>query len=824
MKNNNLQDKDSLTGHHAIIMPPPNVTGVLHLGHALNLFMQDALVRFYRLQGKQIIWIPGTDHAGIATQLIVESQIKKEDNPGSQNLLERIWQWKEKSESNIRTQLEKMNLALDWEYYTFSLDDKVATAVNAAFHQLYNIGLIFRDKRMVNWDIELQTVLSDIETEMREVNGHMYYIKYRCTDGREIEVATTRPETIFADTAIAVNPTDTRYTEFIGCEFMVPLTNRLIAMIADDRCSTDMGTGVVKIDPAHSFLDFEIGKTHNLPIRQIIDRPGIMYGDIPDNLQGIDRLKARHIVAEMLNNTGQLSSTEEIKHLVPHGIRSGSILEPILSDQWFLDMPKLKSDILEVLESGKIMLHPSRFGAIYRHYTEKLQPWCISRQIIWGHRIPAWYTESGDCYVAKTYEDACKIAGTSKLTQDHDVLDTWFSSALWPLVTAGWPESLADYFPNDFLVTGSDILFFWVFKMIVMSLALESKIPFRHVLLHGLVQDEYGLKMSKSKGNVVEPIALLETYGRDVLAFSLLSASVAGNNIRFGNQNIDMSRKFITKIRNGFEYCIKAISNIGNTTYSEIKHPVNVWIIKQLEQVENEVSESVKSWDLYHASGNIYHFFWNVFCSWYIESSKYLLKSSYNIETVIVIQELCLRFLQILYPFLPNLALEYWPKFNTGQELGDVLKQNLEVPAIESDFETIQSVIDLIRSVKSHFYLAEPKIILSSKINTVYIGIIEGMTKSKLRINDESHDGVCFRRMGIAIRFPDLTLDSAKPVLLKITSEIKLEIEHLQTKLNNTGFLLNATQDDIETKRNRLAYLEEEVQTYLDILELNKTT
>ena len=789
-----------------MIMPPPNVTGSLHLGHALNLFIQDVIVRFYSLKGENITWVPGTDHGGIGTQSLVQNRFQIDSSDAK--LLEQVWEWARHSEQLICDQVKEMNLSLDWNTYTFSFDVKVQEAVKEAFCRLYEKGLIYKAKRMVNWDVKLQTVISDIETVTKELEGQMYYIRYKYIGG-EVLVGTTRPETIFADQALAVHPEDARYMHLIGKSFQVPLIDRLVPMVPYSGCSLDVGTGIVKIDPPHGFLDFEIGQKFNLPIESILDNQGKMC-NVPEELIGLDRFEARSKVIQMLQENGDLIKIETIKHMVPHGIKSDSVLEPYLSDQWFFDLPKLKSDCISAL--NQVILHPSRFSSLYSHYVSNLQPWCISRQIVWGHPIPAYYDEEGQWYVARSLEEAQLKANGKKLTPDPDVLDTWFSSGLWPMVTGGWPEKL-DGYPNFCLITGSDILFFWVLKMISMGIALDTGIPFKHVLLHGLVQDEYGLKMSKSKGNTLEPITLIREHGSDVLRFGLVASAVAGNNIKFGKPSIDMARKFTIKIENAFTFCLKYLKESQIQASMEAMHPINHWILINIEYTEQKIKEYMDDWDLYHASTTIYDFFWDPFCSWYIECTKVLMLE-YKNETNTVLFYCCRRILKLLYPFLPEISMKYWNLFKFDKSEKDLRIED-DIPELShprvTDFTSIQRIISLIRSLKSHFIIKELHI--SSNINQIYKSIISKLTNTSIKflpIEDE----VRFACGDYVIGIPSLSIIETKQQIEHIIQKLEVERIYLQDKLLDAGFVKNCSESDLTQKQCRLSDILTELEVY----------
>lgn len=815
-----FHDYSFMDFHKSVVLPPPNVTGNLHIGHAMNMFLQDAFIRSRRFCGEMVRWVPGTDHAGVGTQILVKNKLAADGLhvTNDQELLKHLWSWTEKYKENIGQQMREMRVLFGWPSYRFTLDEDAQKAVTHAFCLLYDKGLIFRDKRMVNWDLSLQTVLSDIEINTKEIDGKLWYISYESEDGHEITIATTRPETIFADECIAVHPDDPRYTNVIGKHFRVPLIDKLVPVVTDTRCDMSLGSGAVKIDPSHGFLDFEIAKAHNMPIVPVINTNGRMCGDVPLWVAGLDRFVARAKVVEKLTSSGNIVKVENVQQQIPHGIRSDSILEPIVTEQWFLDMPKL-ADLARAALDKYIELLPPRFRSVYTRHMDELQPWCISRQIVWGHKIPAWY-DGNRVYVAHSHEEASGKAGTDKLVQDPDVLDTWFSSALWPMITSGWPNKVdPKFYPNAFLVTGSDILFFWVTKMIMMHVAIHGDTPgpFNLVYLHGLVQDARGLKMSKSKGNVVDPIELLQEYGRDVVSFALVSSAVPGQNIKFGNQNLDKSKKFLNKIWNAFRFCLDKHSQAS----CEIKHDANIWILSSLDDLEKSNSDKISRWNLYEAANELYDTFWDSFCDWYIEVAKYLLNSDYADETKYTIYLACYKLLRIMHPFLPLVTEYFWQELTGKQnvlESSPVVHNNVHSQEAIDRFEWFKELIRQIRSIKSHFQVADADLMLCGDISQVYIGLSSGLLKNGIRHLSEVLEkstlkfgcsGVVLGIMRDQCAVPDI-----KANFDKIIHSINREIDLLESKLNDHGFMSNASPTEIAAKKAKLQVLNKDKSVY----------
>ncbi len=660
-----------------IVIPPPNVTGSLHIGHALDNTLQDILIRHARLKGKDALWVVGTDHAGIATQMVVErnleSQGLKRAEMGREAFLEHVWEWKEQSGGSITRQLRRLGASCDWGNEQFTMAPHFAEAVTKVFVQLYRDGLIYRDKRLVNWDPKFRTAISDLEVETREVQGKFWHFKYPLEDGSGfIHVATTRPETMLADMAVAVNPSDERYTALIGKKVRLPITGRLIPIVADEHADPELGSGAVKITPGHDFNDFEVGKRAGFrpsEMLNMLDDQGRITqaqdGLIPADLLGLDRFEARKAIESALEEQGLLEKVEDRVIQTPYGDRSGVVIEPWLTDQWYVDAEKLAQPALEAVRAGKTKFVPQTWEKTYFNWMENIQPWTISRQLWWGHRIPAWYDEAGNAYVAETEEEAQAQAPGATLTRDNDVLDTWFSSGLWPFATLGWPEQtdlLKRHYPGSVLVTGFDIIFFWVARMMMQGIHFMGEVPFETVYCHGLVRDKNGQKMSKSKGNTVDPLGLIDQYGADALRFTLAAMESQGRDIKLDEKRTEGYRNFATKLWNATRFC--QANGIGASQSIEPPAavlPVNRWIIGETVKTVQALDLAMADYRFDESANTIYHFTWATFCDWYLE----LIKGAVDEETKAVAGWVLDQILVMLHPFMPFITEELWHALGT---------------------------------------------------------------------------------------------------------------------------------------------------------------
>jgi valyl-tRNA synthetase len=702
-----------------IVIPPPNVTGSLHMGHALNNTLQDVLCRFERMRGRDVLWQPGTDHAGIATQMVVERQLMERQQPGRRELgrakfLERVWQWKAESGGIIVNQLKRLGASCDWSRERFTMDEGLSRAVVKVFVELHRQGLIYKDKRLVNWDPKLLTAISDLEVQQTEVKGSLWYLRYPL-EGKTFDpgdpstfivVATTRPETMLGDTAVAVHPDDERYTDLVGQHVILPLVGRRIPIVADEYSDPEKGSGAVKVTPAHDFNDFEVGRRHNLPQISVLDKEarlallgnedylrGLPEGAsaFVEEMHGLDRFAARKQIVARMEDFGFLERIEPNIHMVPHGDRSGVVIEPYLTNQWYVDAKTMAQPAIAAVRSGATTFVPKNWEKTYFEWMENIQPWCISRQLWWGHQIPAWYGPDGKVFVAETEEEAIgnalgyyaeqevitpeqgremaldrnKRAGF--ITRDEDVLDTWFSSALWPFSTLGWPDDTAEvkrYYPTDVLVTGFDIIFFWVARMMMMGLHFMKEIPFSTVYIHALVRDEKGAKMSKSKGNVIDPLHLIDDYGADALRFTLAAMAAQGRDIKLAANRVEGYRNFTTKLWNACRFAeMNACATPSDFDPTKASQTLNRWIAHETALATREVTEAIEAYRFNDAAGAIYRFVWNVYCDWYLELAKPVLmgeESAAKSETRAMVAWARDEILKLLHPFMPFITEELW--------------------------------------------------------------------------------------------------------------------------------------------------------------------
>ena len=674
-----FKPKYNFDKNFSICIPPPNVTGSLHMGHALNNTIQDILTRYHRMNGFNTLWQPGTDHAGIATQMVVERNLAEKNiyrkDLSRDEFIEKIWEWKEYSGSTIINQLKRLGSSCDWSRERFTMDEGLSSAVRKVFVSLYNEGLIYKDQALVNWDTKFKTAISDLEVVPTDVSTQIYYIKYPCSNSKTITVATVRPETIFGDVAIAVNPEDSRYLSLKNETFTIPLTSRSIPLILDEYSDPDMGSGAVKITPAHDFNDFEIGKRHNLELLNILNDDGSLNENCPKEFQGVDRFEARKKVVRLLKEKGFIEKIEDYKTTIPYGDRSNTIVEPYLTHQWFCNAEELAKQAMKVVKDGDTKFFPSNWEKTYFQWMENIRPWCISRQIWWGHQIPVWYGPDGKEFCAETEEEAKNLAidfykaDKIILKRDQDVLDTWFSSALWPFSTLGWPDkeqTLDTFYPNSVLVTGFDIIFFWVARMMMMGNKFMSETPFKTVYVHALVRDEKGQKMSKSKGNVIDPLEIIDKYGADTLRFTLTSLNTPGRDVRLSEQRIAGYRNFVTKITNAYKFAeFKEIYPLNLKDNINPEHIFNLWIINEFQDLYKKVQENYKKYYFHEVANQLYHFTWHTFCDWYIELSKNLLDDNqYANETKFTFHLIFNSLLQLLHPVIPFITEKLWGKNN----------------------------------------------------------------------------------------------------------------------------------------------------------------
>jgi valyl-tRNA synthetase len=728
---------------YVIVMPPPNVTGSLHMGHALDNTLQDVLVRFERLRGKDVLWQPGTDHAGIATQMVVERQLAERQidrrDMGRDAFIERVWEWKEESGGTITRQLRRIGASCDWSREAFTMDEERSAVVIKKFVKLYKDGLLYKDQRLVNWDPKLKTAISDLEVEQTEVDGHFWHFRYPIVgeEGKFIEIATTRPETMLGDTAIAVHPSDERYKDLIGKKVELPLVGRLIPIVADEYADPEQGSGAVKITPAHDFNDFEVGKRNDLEIINILDANACINDNAPEKYRGLDRYEARKAIVADLDGLGLVVKIEPHRHMVPFGDRGGVVIEPWLTDQWYVDAETLAKPAIEAVETGKTNFIPKNWEKTYYEWMRNIQPWCVSRQLWWGHQIPAWYAPDGTVFVEET-EAAAYMAAKAEfgddvtLTRDSDVLDTWFSSAMWPYSTLGWtgPEDektpeLAKYYPNSTLVTGFDIIFFWVARMMMSGIHFMGEVPFKNVYIHALVRDEKGAKMSKSKGNVIDPLEFIEKYGADALRFTLSAMEAQGRDIKLAEKRVEGYRNFGTKLWNATRFCeMNGIGGSDSKTAPEATLTINKWIIGEASKTAANVTKALDAFRFNEAADAIYHFTWGTFCDWYIELIKPVFwgeDEAQKEETLKVAGWVLDQILVTLHPFMPFITEELWHGIKEDREYDLIDASWPEViDADEAAVDEVNWAIRFITEIRST--RAEMNIPAGAKATALVVG------------------------------------------------------------------------------------------------------
>lgn len=837
-----------------VMMPPPNVTGSLHMGHALNMTLQDILTRYNRMKNKDALWMPGTDHAGIATQMVVERQLDaeglKRQDMGRKKFLDRVWEWKAYSGGTITSQLRRLGATPDWTREAFTMDDNLSKAVVKVFVQLYKDGLLYRDKRLVNWDPKFHSAISDLEVESREVKGNLWHIQYAIegSEARTITIATTRPETMLGDTAIAVHPDDERYKDMIGKMAIVPICDRLIPIVADEYADPEHGSGAVKITPAHDFNDFEVGKRHKLQMINIFDDNAHLNENAPEEYQGMERFAARKKILKELEELELIEKVESITHTVPHGDRSGVVIEPYLTDQWYVDAKKMSQPVKAAIESGKTEMIPKNWEKITFDWIDNLQPWCVSRQLWWGHQIPAWYDEDGNYYVAETQEEAQKQAGDKKLRRDEDVLDTWFSSALWPFSTLGWPEKtpeLDKYYPGDVLVTGFDIIFFWVLRMMMMGIHFMGDVPFKKVYLHALVLDAKGQKMSKSKGNVIDPLTLIDKFGADALRFTMSASAAQGRDIRMSEERVEGYRNFTTKLWNAARYCEmnEALPQDGFDPAS-VKNTLNQWIIGEVVTTAKAIEAGLEAYKFNEASSAIYQFTWGTFCDWYLEFTKPLLaagddalKAEIRGTTGWVLEQI----LRMLNPFMPyvteelyaniakhakedRLLVSQWPdypasfvKAEAQTEIAWLTKFISEIRSVRSDMNVpagakIELLVqDANASTKERLSIYDAVLRQMARLSAVGLATGAVPAGSLKTIVDEAT-----LILPIA-EFIDL--DKERERLQKQISKLEDDIRKTDAKLDNEQFVANAPAEILEEFRNRKIEFQQVIEKLATALE-----
>ena len=837
---------------YTIVIPPPNVTGSLHMGHALNNTLQDILCRFERMRGRDVLWQPGTDHAGIATQMVVERQLAQTQQPdrhamGREAFVERIWEWKAESGSKITDQLRRLGASCDWSRERFTMDEGLSEAVLKVFVSLYEQGLIYKDKRLVNWDPGLLTAISDLEVVPKEIQSHLWHFDYPLADSDGfITVATTRPETMLGDSGVAVHPEDPRYQHLIGKMVRLPIVGRLIPIVADEYADPEQGSGAVKITPAHDFNDFEVGKRCNLEQINMLDKYGNI--DLSDDAfeamedrnawHGLERFEARKKILTAIEALGLLNKTEDHVHMVPYGDRSDVVIEPWLTDQWYVDAATLAAPALKAVEDGRTKFVPDNWSKTYYEWMRNIQPWCISRQLWWGHQIPAWYGPDGYIFVAEDETAAHKKAlehygAPTSITRDPDVLDTWFSSALWPFSTLGWPNAddaaLNRYYPTNVLVTGFDIIFFWVARMMMMGLHFMNEVPFSTVYIHALVRDEKGAKMSKSKGNVIDPLDLIDKFGADSLRFTLTAQAAMGRDIKLAESRVEGYRNFGTKLWNAARFCEMngcfdpSLSFDPNTA----QMPLNKWVVGEVVRAQTSVTTAIEAYRFNDAAHAIYHFIWRGFCDWYVELAKPVFQSGdieQANETKAAARWALEEAIKLLHPIMPFVTEELWqsiapeqgfimntawPKFDTGLIHQEADADIEWLIGLIMDIRSLRSEMNVPASAKLNLLIIEPNEDALKRLDMHRDALIRLARLETIENADTVPEGgIQFvyenQVMGLPLDgFVDLDTERAR--LKKEITKADIEIKKLSGKLNNAGFLNKAPADVIEENKLRLA-------------------
>ena len=820
----------------SIVIPPPNVTGSLHMGHALEHSIIDVIVRIKRLQGFETLWVPGTDHAGIITQLLVENELSEKglskEDVGRENFISKVWEWKEKSGENISGQMKKLGMSCDWSRERFTMDEGLSAAVRQVFVTLYDSGFIYKGSRMVNWDTKLMSAVSDLEVNLEEQTGKLWSVKYKCGD-EFITIATTRPETILADTAVAVNPDDERYKSFIGKTAIIPIVNREVPIIADEYVDKEFGSGCVKITPAHDFNDYEIGLKHDLEVISCMKLDGTMSDDdfMPENYKNLDRFEARDQIVNELSELGFLVSADDHVIQLPKGDRSKSILEPMITDQWFVKTKELADRGIAEVENENMKFIPKNWEKTYFEWMYNIQDWCISRQIWWGHQIPAWYDEDGNIYVATSESEVrakYKLSDDLKLSQDKDVLDTWFSSALWPFSTLGWPEESTDlekYYPTSLLVTGFDIIFFWVARMIMMGLNFNDDVPFKDILIHGLVRDSKGRKMSKSLKNTIDPLELSEKHGADALRFSLIEKAAPGQDVPFDEEWTIAAKKFGNKLWNAAKFVhLYSPEEKRTDEIKEITCPENVWIASRFDEVLAEFNELFEKYKISDAYKLIYNFVWSDLFDWYFEFSKNLIDDEKTKdETMFVLRTTFLKSIKILNPAMPHITEEIWSTFEDDLLINNTWPEveGKELNPEANDVENLKEVISQIRNFKATYQLKNKEILKlnsSKDVGPWFTKQLENIGNVELNLNspeDKDKKQVVFQSGNyefylLAEDYIDIDVEIKK--LDKKIEDLSKTLAVSRSRLENEKFIKNAKEELIEKEKQNVIEVENEIE------------
>ena len=823
------------TESYSIMMPPPNVTGSLHMGHALTFTIQDILIRYHRMQGKEVLWQAGTDHAGIATQMVVERKLAEQGidrrTLGREKFIEKVWEWKKESGGSINNQLRRLGASADWSRERFTMDEGLSKAVKKVFVDLYNDGIIYKDKRLVNWDPKLLTAISDLEVEQRDQEGSLWHIKYPIDKDNFIVVATTRPETLLGDSAVAVHPDDTKYKNLIGKLCQLPLVDKNIPIIADEYADPEKGSGAVKITPAHDFNDFEVGKRHQLEFINIFDEFAKINENAPKRFQGLDRFEARKLILEELTQLDLLIKEEKQEMVIPYGDRSGVIIEPWLTDQWFCNAKKLAIDPIKSVKENITTFVPKNWENTFFNWMENIQPWCISRQLWWGHQIPAWYGPDNKSFVALSQEDAKLMAQNHygkevELKQDEDVLDTWFSSALWTFSTLDWPNNtyeLDRFYPGNVLVTGFDIIFFWVARMMMMGSHFMNETPFKDIYIHPLIRDEKGQKMSKSKGNIIDPLVLLDKYGADTLRFTLTALLNPGRDVKLAEERVKGYKSFTNKIWNAANFLnlndVKFIDQIDSDT---INLDSSKWILKEFEEVQKKYFANIEKYQFHEIASLVYHFTWHTFCDWYIEFIKSDFKDpKKSDETKKISGWVFVQTLKLLHPIMPFITEKLWLSLVDKDSF--LMSQNFIQVNFDQSFDNskkyILKIIEILTSLRNLradlniSYKNEIDIIINTKNNNLIDFITNYQTEFKrlLKIKSILFEENTSQKKSAFIVLNDITILIPLDGIVDVDKEIiKLDnkkntynekLKSILGKLNNKAFIEKAPDNVIENFR-----------------------
>ena len=840
-------DKDKFTPtpsdkQFSIVIPPPNVTGSLHMGHALEHSIIDVLVRYMRLRGFETLWVPGTDHAGIITQLLVEKELASQgidkSTIGRERFVDEVWKWKKTSGENISNQMKTLGMSCDWSMERFTMDDGLSEAVQQVFIELYEKKLIYKGTRMVNWDTKLMSAVSDLEVNMTTKQGKLWNLRYKVGD-EYLVIATTRPETLLGDTAIAVNPDDERYKNLIGKNATIPIVNREVPIIADNYVDVDFGSGCVKITPAHDFNDYEIGVKHSLESINCMNLDGTIVDDdfIPEELRGIDRFEAREQIISKLEKLNQVESIEDYTIQLPIGDRSKSILEPMITEQWFVKTKNIAKKAIDAVETDAIKFIPKNWEKTYFEWMYNIQDWCISRQIWWGHRIPAWYDKDGNVFVGPSEDEVREknnLSSDEILTQDEDVLDTWFSSALWPFSTLGWPEDtekLNKYYPTSLLVTGFDIIFFWVARMIMMGMHFQDKVPFKDVLIHGLVRDSKGRKMSKSLGNTIDPLELSENHGADALRFSLIEKASPGQDVPFDEEWTVAAKKFGNKVWNAAKFVHLYTDKSENLTFENIESPENIWILQRFNSTLEEFDLLLKEYKVSEAYKVFYNFLWSELFDWYFELSKNLILGDlYKSETAHVLRSVFLNSLKILNPAMPHITEEIWSSFEKNLLIDNSWPSAYPINSSKtSEVEDIKNIITQVRNFKVTYGLKNSQNIELFSENPIKEWAemqLQVLTKSTINVDSEifsKQDNIVifqnqeFKFGLIPGEYIDIEVEKKK--LIKKLDELNKTLEISQMRLDNKKFIENADPELVEQEKKNLNNVTLEITTINETLQ-----